>query len=430
MVSKLLKQDESAKLDFKKQLWHTSMSQEIIDFKKNELVKDIFSLTNGDKYSVNKTAYLIIGVVDGTKEISGIDESIFTPLEEFKEKLLTRLNNYAQPEFLALDINFYTVEKDKRVLVISIPPRGELICLARDLKLVTNTDKKGTTYYRVGEEIRVASPSVFKGFEEAFRNNGVILNDAEKVIESSYFISEVFEALTCNRLIVLLSQDFTDINQNQELLKVKCEEKFNDGFYHFSVPSFLNDSREYFKVLAKSCGLEDTIDKPHIWKVTMQIKLKEEPKRIMLFISDIENGNIEFDKQFAQIVRSLVAEFSNFSAIFIGKKDLASLVYGKGDLSPLNTAKELFFPDIELQVDNELIVRQFRSLVKHQNFICSYLTKETLGLYTAWSFNETINILFWKNLLVKKGKNFVWRDKLTKKIGIEIFECEQYVIKR
>ena len=244
------------------------------------------------------------------------------------------------------------------------------------------------------------------------------------VAVNPHFVTEVFDTLSNNRLVVLFSQDFTDITKNQNELKAKSEEKFKDGFYHFSVPSFLDDNKEYFRTLAKSCALNESIETPHAWKVAMQSKLKLEPKRVMLFISDIENGNIEFDKQFAQIVRSLVAEFSNFSALFIGKKDLAYLVYGESSLSPLNTAKELFFPDSELKVDDELVERQFLSLGKHRDTICQYLKRDTLGRHKTWSFNETINTLFWKNLLVKEGKNFVWRNELTKQIGAEVFECE------
>jgi hypothetical protein len=255
-----------------------------------------------------------------------------------------------------------------------------------------------------------------------------IYNFPRAKVLKSVFATEVFDTLNANRLVVLFSQDFTDINHNQEILKNKSEEKFKENFYHFCVPQFLDDSREYFKILAKSCGLSETIDNPHSWKVAMQSKLKGNSKKVMLFITDIENGNIEFDKQFALMVRSLVSEFHNLSALFIGKKDLAYLVYGESSLSPLNTAKELFFPDTALQIDDDLVERQFLALGKYRKTICSYLKEETLGRHQAWSFNETINALFWKNLLVKKGKKFAWRDELTKSIGSEVFSCDEDVV--
>jgi len=161
----IINDGENAKVDFKREwYWNDNMPNNIKEVQKNELVKDLIALTNGDVYSTDKTAYLIIGIDDETRESYDFDKSTVVPLDKLKQQLLTLLNNYAQPEFLALDIEFVD-----EVLVISIPPRGSLISLSKDLKLKNNnTDKKGTTYYRVGEDIRVASSEVVEEFEKAF----------------------------------------------------------------------------------------------------------------------------------------------------------------------------------------------------------------------------------------------------------------------
>ena len=164
-LNNLIDQWENAKVDFKRQwYWNDKMPNNIKETHKNELVKDLIALTNGDVYSIDKTAYLIIGIDDNTREIYNFDKSTILPLDKLKQQLLTLLNNYAQPEFLALDM-----ELVDEVLIISIPPRGSLISLSKDLKLKNNnTDRKGTTYYRVGEDIRVASSEVVGEFEKAF----------------------------------------------------------------------------------------------------------------------------------------------------------------------------------------------------------------------------------------------------------------------
>ena len=163
-LKEIVAQGENAKVDFKRQwYWNDNMPNNIKETHKNELVKDLIALTNGDIYSTDKRAYLIVGIDDNTKEIYNFDKSAILPLGKLKQQLLTLLNNYAQPEFLALDI-----ELVDEVLVISIPPRGSLISLSKDLKLKNNTDKKGTTYYRVGEDIRVASSEVVGEFEKVF----------------------------------------------------------------------------------------------------------------------------------------------------------------------------------------------------------------------------------------------------------------------
>jgi len=167
-LNNLIEEWENAKVDFKcKWYWNDNMPNNIKEVHKNELVKDLIALTNGDVYSIDKTAYLIIGIDDETRELYDFDKSAILPLDKLKQQLLTLLNNYAQPGFLALDIEFVD-----EVLVISIPPRGSLISLSKDLKLKNNnTDKKGTTYYRIGEDIRVASSEVVGEFEKVFGND-------------------------------------------------------------------------------------------------------------------------------------------------------------------------------------------------------------------------------------------------------------------
>lgn len=164
-LKEIVAQDENAKVDFKREWYKSATKNEL----KSEFVKDMFALTNGDIHSVDKTAYLIVGVIDGTKEIYDFDSTeIPRSLDKLKKELLELLNNYAQPEFLSLEIEWIELEESKDVLVLSVLPHGRLISLSRDLKLKKGTDKRGTVYYRIGENIRVASADVIKDFEKAF----------------------------------------------------------------------------------------------------------------------------------------------------------------------------------------------------------------------------------------------------------------------
>ena len=183
-LNDLINQWENAKVDFKQEwYWNDNMPNNIKEVQKNELIKDIIALTNGDVYSTDKTSYLIIGVTDDTREIYDFDKSIILPLDKLRQQLLTSLNNYAQSEFLTLYI-----ELVDDVLVISIPPRGSLISLSKDLKLKNNnTDKKGTTYYRIGEDIRVASPEVVGEFEKIFGNN----KQKSRKVEAKTYIENI-----------------------------------------------------------------------------------------------------------------------------------------------------------------------------------------------------------------------------------------------
>ena len=242
--------------------------------------------------------------------------------------------------------------------------------------------------------------------------------------ENRQFIQTVNEAIERERLVVLFSQDFTNIDHDYKSVKEEMELKFSNEFYCISIPSYVDEQEEYFSSIAYDCNMSCEVKKVSNWNRAIRKKIKNSSKPMLLFITDIENGNEALDKQFATILRNLKNEFSHFHALFIGRKSLANLVYGEGNLSPLNNAKELFFPDNNTQLGEEKIAQQFQTMGKNRNQVCKLLQKKSLGRYSAWSYNETINQLFWKNLLVKNGNRFAWRGELTKEIGRDILGCE------
>jgi len=192
-LKKIIKDGENAKVDFKSEWYKYSEAKKP---KINpEFVRDVLALVNGDIYSIDKTSYLIIGVMDDNDKregekitsVEGIENKIYDFdkskmmfLDKFTQQLLETLNNYSQPEFLALDIQWYEIAEDTNILVLAIPPRGKVISLSQDLRLDNTTDKKGTVYYRIGENVRVASADVINDFQKAFKkdssNNGVTIN--------------------------------------------------------------------------------------------------------------------------------------------------------------------------------------------------------------------------------------------------------------
>jgi len=168
----IIEQGKNAKIDFKKE-WYKKKNL------KKEFIRDILALVNGDIHSIDQMAYLIIGI-DDNKEVFNFDDSaIPSSLKKLTQQLLKILNRYSQPKFLSLDIEWINYNEQK-VLVLSVAPLGQLISLSKDLKLKKNTDKKGTVYYRIGENIHVASADVIKDFEKAFdkdnSDGGVTIN--------------------------------------------------------------------------------------------------------------------------------------------------------------------------------------------------------------------------------------------------------------
>jgi len=172
-IKNIISKGETTKVDFKRE-WYKK--EEL----KGELIKDIFALANGSVDSIEETAYLIIGITDNQREFFDFDTSSIKSLERLKKQILTNLNNYAQPEFLNLEIEWVEFGEEQDILVLSIAPHGRLISLSKDLQLKKGTDKKGTVYYRIGEEIRVASADVILDFQKAYNKNkmgnGVTIN--------------------------------------------------------------------------------------------------------------------------------------------------------------------------------------------------------------------------------------------------------------
>ncbi len=242
--------------------------------------------------------------------------------------------------------------------------------------------------------------------------------------EDEEFTKNVMDILKEKRLVVLFSQDFVNIAPYYQSIKQKCKDMFENSFYIVSVPSYTDDQKRYFEKIAKDCYIEKDVCELQDWKEAMVERLRASSEDLFLLINDLEDGNIEFDKQFAKTLRELTQRFSNLHVIFVGRKALASLVYGAGNLSPLNTAKTLFFPSSDEEIEEEIVASLFDRFVKNKEDICKLLEKEELGRFRVWSANKILNELFWKNILVKKEKKYAWRDNTTKEIAKEVLECE------
>ncbi len=236
------------------------------------------------------------------------------------------------------------------------------------------------------------------------------------------FTKEVLSALTHKQVVVLYHQEFTPIVKYRESIAKTLSSKFTNNFFEFSIPPFVDSESTYIKPIAQNCNLKaETLGE---WYIAIRDRLSSSGEPLVLFIYNIEDGNRELDRKFTTLIRNLKNEFSNFHALFIGQKALAWLVWGAGELSPLNNAKELFFPESAEPLEEDIVVQQFNALWRYREQICRLLAKERVARFTTWSHNETINRLFWKNLLVKEGNYYVWRGESTKRVAKEVLDCD------
>ena len=276
-LEELLKQKENSKLDFKRQwYWNVDTPSNKMEMFWGECIKDILALTNGNPHNVNETAYLIIGIEDESKNTCQFDlpkdksEKIFTE-SKLQQTLLSKLNTYAQPEFTALHVEYKSFQKHK-VIVISIPAREKLISLSKDLKHKSGTDKKGTTYYRVGEEIRVVSSDIYEDYSKARQDN---FQDISKIIEQLGGSEENFlKKYFGGDYIVALENPQTYTNLKYKLLTV-----------NITLDSVLKE-KEDLKVKIKLQEFDDEV-KEKVQKAMLELRFNDAIKILDEYLSSI-----------------------------------------------------------------------------------------------------------------------------------------------
>jgi len=154
----LISQNENAKLEFKEQWYHKSQ--------KNEMIKDIIALANGNPQTVGEEGYLIIGVEDKTKSIKGVNLS--KSIVELEQEVLQNINNYATPPITDISFDDSFNINGKKILVITISTHNYLICLSKDLQ-TKRTERRNSAFYREGEMISIASPDIVREFDKQYK---------------------------------------------------------------------------------------------------------------------------------------------------------------------------------------------------------------------------------------------------------------------
>lgn len=152
----LLGQEESATLEFKRELYKIEdPNGKIKRRQRDELIKDILSLANGNASAAGKIAYLIIGAddklnADGSRNLYDVGE--WTPS---KQAILAIVNSACDPP---VEIECETIELErKRIFVITVPPSPHLHETTRVLETPSRPFTEHVVLTRCDENIRVAS---------------------------------------------------------------------------------------------------------------------------------------------------------------------------------------------------------------------------------------------------------------------------------
>lgn len=269
----------------------------------------------------------------------------------------------------------------------------------------------------------------FLVFQEFMLKDGVqeIEKESENVAlsqeaKASPFIKEVFDSLfTIKPLMVLYYQEFTTITKEKNYLKEQAFHTFKNNMYEIVIPSY-KDEKAYFSYLAKVCGMSNLIDSADQWRDAFDARLKNK-ERFLLLVSEVDEGERELNKLFANAIRALQTSYANLFVLFIGRKKLAYMVHGENELSPLNGAVELFFSNRERYLPKEKALAILNECKEDCDLLCTDIGVE----WSVYPNTKVIRKLFWKNLLKKEENTFVWYDKATEALAKNCCGCEDVV---
>ena len=156
-LRELLRQsDESDWFEFKLEYKIFSADGKINEKYRDEFIKDILGLANGNNGIVRKTKYLIIGVddkkfdADGLRVLRNVDYRVPS-----KSEITRWVNSACTPSVVGIDAEFVRIG-DKNIFVVTIPPTFNLHETIRDLN-AKGKFSKYTVFMRQDEHTKSAS---------------------------------------------------------------------------------------------------------------------------------------------------------------------------------------------------------------------------------------------------------------------------------
>ena len=295
------------------------------------------------------------------------------------------------------------------------------------------------------------------------------------------FLDDIFDVLHINPILMLLAQ--ADRAEGDVLTAILNRAQGWAGTansLHVTPPySGEAEVSAYFARLGRQCGFPVPTPSALDWEDSLTERL-ELGEKLFVLVSGFENGSDTGRRELAGVLRTLNERHPQTLRIVLsGGERLAELKYAAGDLSLLNHADVLewpeytsadvlnlqqrYFPDLpsdetEAQRQLELcgghprLLRQcmqmrwhnpglettdyleglkeshfaaqlftpFRQDSSAQEWLCAQLEKPDLGPAQVWPNNGLLRRLYWKNLLAVRKRRYVWRCDLLREVGREV----------
>jgi len=157
LLNELLKnKKESDWLEFKRKVEMYDANGKIIPQQKDEFIKDILGLANGNSNIIRKTKYLIVGVDNATFDESGIRVLHNVNYEvPTQSEVIKLLNSACSPAVVGLECDIYPFN-DTNLYIITIPPTFDIHETTRELSASGHFNKH-TVFMRQDEHTVPAS---------------------------------------------------------------------------------------------------------------------------------------------------------------------------------------------------------------------------------------------------------------------------------
>jgi hypothetical protein len=217
MVEYLLSLDESGWLDFKRKMYGVADSKaKHYEWQRNEMVRDILSLANGNTHSAGKPAYLVIGATDERNTANSrdlLDIGDFTPP---KKHVMSWVNAHADPA--VEEINTYLIPyQGKRLFVIEILPGRHVHKLKRPLQTDhSKTYHENTVFMRAGDSIITADAKQVQTLERAKKQAHAVNRYVNPIWLLGIFSALLFGTMTVplndSPTTQALIQEFGEVN--------------------------------------------------------------------------------------------------------------------------------------------------------------------------------------------------------------------------
>ncbi len=301
------------------------------------------------------------------------------------------------------------------------------------------------------------------------------------------FLEEIFTTLArLHQPLLLLAQADRGQGDLIQAILERARRRFGEANTLYMTPPYSQEAEEkdYFARLGRQCRFTEATDSAIQWEDALDQRL-ERVDQLLLLVSSFEQGSDTGRRKLAGVLRSLSERHTQrLQVVLCGGERLAELRYGPADLSLLNHAEVLLWPELTVAdvlvwqeardcpdsppvgedeaqalltvcgghprllrhclqqrchyretagLDWRRILEQYRFLsdvflpyredAPVSQRLCQWLNREELGPFDDWPADRLLRQLYWNNLLVERERRFVWRCEILRAAGRRVLGC-------